>query len=113
MRLVLEKLLQDGRDDALLRFTLGSICLQEGDGETAILHFQRAIEFDPTYSAAWKLRGAAMLKLNRIEEARRTWTEGRAIAEKKGDLQVAREITVFLKRLDRQCIAANRSEPET
>ncbi len=55
MRQVLEKLLDDGRDDALLRFTLGSICLQETDAETALLHLRRAIEFDPSYSAAWKL----------------------------------------------------------
>ncbi|NVD40066.1 tetratricopeptide repeat protein [Ensifer sp. HO-A22] len=108
MRQVLEKLLDDGRDDALLRFTLGSICLQEADAETALVHLQRAIELDPTYSAAWKLRGAAMLKLNRIEEALRIWTEGRAVAQQKGDLQVAREITVFLKRLDKQCMAANK-----
>lgn len=108
MRQVLEKLLEDGRDDALLRFTLGSICLQEADTETALVHLQRAIELDPTYSAAWKLRGAAMLKLNRIEDARRIWSEGRTVAEKKGDLQVAREIAVFLKRLDKQCAAANK-----
>lgn len=108
MRQVLEKLLDDGRDDALLRFTLGSICLQEADAETALVHLQRAIELDPTYSAAWKLRGAAMLKLTRIEEAQRIWTEGRAVAQQKGDLQVAREITVFLKRLDKQCMAANK-----
>ncbi|CAN7660174.1 MULTISPECIES: tetratricopeptide repeat protein [Ensifer] len=111
MRQVLEKLLDDGRDDALLRFTLGSICLQETDAETALLHLRRAIEFDPSYSAAWKLIGAAMLKLNRIEEARRIWTEGRSVAEKKGDLQVAREINVFLKRLDKQCAAANKGSP--
>ncbi len=52
-----------------------------------------------------------MLKLNRIEEARRIWTEGRSVAEKKGDLQVAREINVFLKRLDKQCAAANKGSP--
>ncbi|WP_457580131.1 tetratricopeptide repeat protein [Ensifer canadensis] len=108
MRQVLEKLLNEGRDDALLRFTLGSICLQEADVETALVHLKRAIELDPGYSAAWKLSGAAMLKLNCIEEARRIWTEGRSVAEKKGDLQVAREITVFLKRLDKQCAAANK-----
>lgn len=108
MRQVLEKLLDDGRDDALVRFTLGSICLQEADAETALVHLRRAIELDPTYSAAWKLSGAALLKLNYIEEARRIWTEGRSVAEKKGDLQVAREITVFLKRLDKQCVAANK-----
>lgn len=108
MRQVLEKLIDDGRDDALLRFTLGSICLQEADTETALVHLSRAIELNPAYSAAWKLYGAALLKLNRLEEARQIWNEGRAVAEKKGDLQVAREITVFLKRLDKQCVAANK-----
>ncbi len=82
MRQVLEKLLDDGRDDALLRFTLGGVYLQETI-ETALVHLRRAIEFDPSYSAAWKLIGAAMLKLNRIEEARRIWTEGRSVARKR------------------------------
>ncbi|MBZ7926719.1 hypothetical protein LAC81_23800 [Ensifer adhaerens] len=110
MRQVLEKLLQDGRDDALLRFTLGSICLQEADLDTALAHTERAIVFDPDYSAAWKLRGAILHKLGRHQEAIQVWREGRAVAERKGDLQAAKEIGVFLKRLERQCAAANGNE---
>lgn len=110
MRQVLEKLLLEGKDDALLRFTLASACLQEADCETALAHVERAIAFNPDYSAAWKLRGTILYKLCRFDEAHRVWSEGHAIAERKGDLQAAREIGVFLKRLERQCIAANRNE---
>lgn len=110
MRQALEKLLEAGKDDAMLRFTLGSICLQEADLDTALAHVERAIAFDPDYSAAWKLRGAILHKLGRFEEALQVWREGRAVAERKGDLQAAKEIGVFLKRLERQCIAANRNE---
>lgn len=110
MRQALEKLLRDGKDDALLRFTLGSICLQEADLETALSHVEKAIAFDADYSAAWKLHGAILSKLGRFDEAIQVWREGRSVAERKGDLQAAREIGVFLKRLERQCIAANRSE---
>ena len=110
MRQALEKLLEAGKDDAMLRFTLGSICLQEADLDTALAHVERAIAFDPDYSAAWKLHGAILHKLGRFEEALQVWREGRALAERKGDLQAAKEIGVFLKRLERQCIAANRNE---
>ncbi|OCP02768.1 MULTISPECIES: tetratricopeptide repeat protein [unclassified Ensifer] len=110
MRQALEKLLHDGKDDALLRFTLASICLQEADFETALSHVEHAIAFNPDYSAAWKLRGAILHKLSRFEEALQVWRKGLAVAERKGDLQAAREIGVFLKRLERQCIAANRNE---
>jgi Flp pilus assembly protein TadD len=110
MRQVLEKLLLEGKDDPLLRFTLANACLQDGECETALAHVQRAIALNPDYSAAWKLRGAILHKLGRFEEALQVWREGRTIAERKGDLQAAREIGVFVKRLERQCTAANHNK---
>ncbi|HEV7308566.1 tetratricopeptide repeat protein [Ensifer sp.] len=110
MRQVLEKLLLEGKDDALLRFTLANACLQDGECETALAHVQRAIAHNPNYSAAWKLQGAILHKLGRFEEALDVWRKGRTVAEQNGDLQAAREIGVFVKRLERQCIAANGNE---
>ena len=99
MRTALEKMLAGGRDDALLRFSLGNACLKDGDASAAAMHLRRAVEHDPAYSAAWKLLGKALLELDRADEAERCWTLGIEAAEAKGDVQAAKEMRVFLKRL--------------
>ena len=97
----LEKLLAAGRDSALLRFGLGNACLQDGDAAAAARHLAQATQQQPNYSAAWKLLGKALLQLERPEEAQAAWTSGLAVAEQQGDKQSAKEMAVFLRRLQR------------
>ena len=59
----LEKMLAKGVDNALLRFGLGKGYLDLGENAKAAEHFQRCVDFDPKYSAAWKLLGKAHLAL--------------------------------------------------
>ncbi len=99
MRQVLEQLLAKGRDDALLRFSLGGACLKEGDAAAAAEHLARAVEHDPGYSAAWKLLGRALVDAGRSDEAADAWARGIDAAEHRGDVQAAKEMRVFLKRL--------------
>jgi Tfp pilus assembly protein PilF len=101
MRATLEKLLASGRDDALLRFSLGNACLKEGDAAAAATHLERAVNRDPGYSAAWKLLGEALLAAGRPDEAAGAWQRGIETAEGKGDVQAAKEMRVFLKRLQK------------
>ena len=56
----LEKLLAKGVDNALLRFGLGKGHLDAGNAALAAEHLRRCVEFDPAYSAAWKLLGKAL-----------------------------------------------------
>ena len=102
MRKALEQLLAGGRDDALLRFSLGSACLKEGDAAAAAGHFERAVEHDPDYSAAWKQLGQALVADGRPEQAAQAWTQGIETATAKGDVQAAKEMQVFLKRARKQ-----------
>jgi predicted Zn-dependent protease len=95
----LEALLRGGRDDALLRFSLGSALLGERRPEEAVTHLARAVDHDPEYSAAWKLLGKALAAAGKSTEAADAYTRGIAVAERKGDVQAAREMKVFLKRL--------------
>jgi len=55
----LEKMLAKGVDNALLRFGLGKGYLDLKDNAKAAEHLQKCVEFDPKYSAAWKLLGKA------------------------------------------------------
>jgi tetratricopeptide (TPR) repeat protein len=48
------------RDGALLRFSLGTALLSNGDACGAIAAFREAVGFDATYSAAWKMLGKAL-----------------------------------------------------
>lgn len=95
----LEKMLEQGSDNALLRYTLGSLCLKEQDAEMAVHHLAEAVNQDQNHSASWKLYGKALVALHREDEARQAYQKGIAVAEARGDVQAAKEMGVFLKRL--------------
>jgi uncharacterized protein HemY len=95
----LEKMLEQGQDNVLLRYSLGSLYLKEKQYETAVEHLQQAVRLDQSHSASWKLFGKALVHLECIEEAREVYLKGIAVAESKGDIQAVKEMRVFLKRL--------------
>jgi predicted Zn-dependent protease len=101
LRANLERLLASGRDGALLRFGLGQALLQQGLPQEAQAHLRQATQQDPHYSAAWKLLGKALEQLGNGDEAEAAWRHGLAVAEARGDMQSVKEITVFLRRLQR------------
>ena len=87
------------RDGALARYSLGNALLNEGEAAAAVAEFERALTFDPTYSAAWKLLGKARLQSGAAGEAADAWRQGVAAASARGDKQAEKEMTVFLRRL--------------
>jgi len=101
MRERLQAMLDAGRDDALLRFGLGNVCLQAGDAEAAAAHLAAATRHDADYSAAWKLLGKALLALGREGDAEVAWRAGLDAATRRGDVQSSKEMTVFLRRIER------------
>ena len=92
-------MLDQGQDSALLRFSLGNAYLNSNDYEQAVEHLAQAVKHDPDYSAAWKLYGKALAAADRDNEAITAFQLGIQIAENKGDIQAAKEMKVFLKRL--------------
>lgn len=101
----LEKMLAAGRDNALLRFSLGNEYSKLGQFAQAATHLQQAVAHDPNYSAAWKLLGKALNEAGRLQEALAAYYSGIEIAEKKGDKQAAKEMAVFAKRIEKQLSA--------
>ena len=106
----LESMLEAGSDNALLRFTLGNEYLKDDDPAQAAVHLRAAVEQDPAYSAAWKLLGKALAAAGDAHGAMDAWTRGRAAAEHGGDVQAAREMSVFLRRLENSRAAADQEE---
>ncbi len=94
-----ERLLANGQDNALLRFGLGNAYLQAGDPRRAVEHLRAAVQQDPAYSAAWKVLGKALTEAGQSEDASKAYETGIRVSESKGDIQAAREMKVFLKRL--------------
>lgn len=101
----LEKLLNGPRDGALLRYSLGNEYLKAGDAALAAIHLQGAVERDARFSAAWKLLGKALAAAGRGPEALAAYERGIEVAGERGDIQAAREMKVFAKRL-RQALDA-------
>lgn len=99
MRENLEAMLAAGQDNALLRFTLGNLLLKQGELQGAAEHLQQAVALDPGYSAAWKVYGKALCSLGDHDGALKAYESGVAAARKKGDLQAAKEMQVFARRL--------------
>lgn len=97
----LEKMLDKGVDNALLRFGLGKGYLDAGDYARAIEHLQRCVAFDPNYSAAWKLLGKALQADGQTDAARNAWEQGVAAAQAHGDKQAEKEMSVFMRKLDK------------
>ena len=95
------KLLGGPRDNALLRFSLGNEYLKAGDAPNAVEHLREAVKRDPNYSAAWKLLGKALMQNAQLEDALAAYRQGIEVAERKGDKQAAKEMSVFAKRLEK------------
>lgn len=87
------------RDGAMLRYSLGNALLDSGDAAQAVLQLREALTFDPEYSAAWKALGKAQLAIGDANAAAEAWREGIGVADRRGDVQAAKEMTVFLKRI--------------
>ena len=95
------KMLAAGRDNALLRYSLGNEYLKAGDHAQAVEHLRVALAHDSGYSAAWKLLGKALEAHGAAAEALEAYRSGIEVAGKKGDKQAAKEMAVFAKRLER------------
>jgi Tfp pilus assembly protein PilF len=92
-------LLETGPDNALLRFGLGGAYLKQNNLDQAQMHLAKAVELDPEYSAAWKLYGKTLQQNGEHDLAEAVLIQGIEVATNKGDIQAAKEMGVFLKRL--------------
>lgn len=99
----LERMLEQGQESAMLRFTLGNACFREQRWAEAIDHYARALELDPAYSAAWQSLGDARAKAGEREDTvRQTYADGLEAARERGDMQVVRVLEARLRKIDRR-----------
>ena len=101
----LEKMLGTPRDGALLRFSLGMEYLKIENSGKAAEHLRHAVEKDPGYSAAWRALGKALEASGQSAQALAAYRDGIAAAQKKGDKQAEKEMTVFARRIEKRIAA--------
>lgn len=98
----LEALLDTEHDGPLLRFGLASAFYHIEKWDRAVEHAAIAAQQNEDYSAAWRLLGRSQLELGNTEAAREAFDQGLAAAKRCKDEQTAKEIGVFLRRLDKK-----------
>ena len=92
-------MLESGRDDALLRFSLGSAYFKNRQFDEAIINLTAAIGHNPDYSAAYKILAKALAENSDRSAAIKTYENGILAAQRVGDKQAEKEMQVFLRRL--------------
>lgn len=97
----LSKLLDGPRDNALLRFSLGNEYLKSGDLSEAEKCYRAAVDRDFHFSAAWKALGKTLAAADQPTAALAAFHTGIGVASEQGDVQAAKEMRVFSRRLEK------------
>lgn len=94
-------MLERGQDSALLRYSIGREYMAQDRAADAVPQLREALRQDEDYSAAWKELGKALAACGDAEGAAQAYRSGIERAEAQGDRQAAKEMRVFLRRLER------------
>lgn len=81
----IRKLLNDSPQDTFLLYSLGMELLSAGQTAEAVRQFQRVIELDPEYLAAYQQAAKALQTLGDKPAAADMLRKGIVVADKKGD----------------------------
>ena len=95
----LEAAVREEPEDALGHYMLGLEYHRLARLDDAANAFRRAVERNPDYTAAYRELGKTLRDAGHRQEAIRVLETGLAVAAKTKDLQTAKEMEVFLRRL--------------
>lgn len=96
----IEEMLADDPNDPFLRYGLAMEYVSQGDDAEAVRRFHELLAVDATYVVAYLQAGQALVRLNRVAEARAVWGRGIDAARQKGDQHAADEMAGFLAELE-------------
>ncbi len=98
-REMLEQFVAEKPGDAFARYGLAHECAKLGDDSTAINHFGILLREHPDYVAGYLQFGQLLARLGRLDEARRTLSDGIVVAQKAGDIHARDEMQSALTQL--------------
>ena len=86
-------------DDSFARYGLAMDCANSGDSTNADLHFQKLLDINPNYVAAYFQYGQFLARTGRTPEARSRLVAGIATAQRTGDDHARAEMEAALAEL--------------
>jgi tetratricopeptide (TPR) repeat protein len=96
---MLEQFIAAKPDDAFARYGLALECAKLGDDNAANNHFGILLHEHPAYVAGYLQFGQLLARLGRLDEARRTLSDGIVVAQKAGDIHARDEMQSALTQL--------------
>ncbi|MBI5155095.1 hypothetical protein HZA57_07645 [Candidatus Poribacteria bacterium] len=95
----LEAMLQKDSNDPLTHFLLGRECMAVNRLEDGTRAFERCVQLNPDYTAAYRFLGDCHRRSGDMEAAARVYEAGIATAARTGDGQAGREMEALLRKL--------------
>ena len=99
-REVLEQFVANKPTDAFARYGLALECVNLGDDPAAEEHFKQLLEANPGYTAGYFQYGQFLSRTGRIDQAKKTLSEGVVVAQKSGDMHARDEMQAALSMLN-------------
>ena len=99
-REVLEQFVYNKPNDAFARYGLALECVNLGDDSAAEDHFKKLLEANPSYTAGYFQYGQFLSRTGRIDQAKKTLSEGVIVAQKSGDMHARDEMQAALTLLN-------------
>ena len=96
---MLEDFVAKNPGDAFGRYGLAMECLKTGDSVAAEEHFKQLLGVHPEYVAGYFQYGQMLAKLGRVDDARKTLTEGVSQATRAGEEHARQELQAALDEL--------------
>lgn len=95
----LEQMLEKQPNDPFLHYGLAMELAKEGDVESAIKRFDRTLDLDPDYIAAYFHKANTLIGQNRTADAIQSLREGMEAARRTGDTHALSEMEGLLASL--------------
>ena len=95
----IEQMLSADPEDIFLNYALGMALVSEGRPADAARQFDKVIELDASYVAAYFQSGQALAQAGRVNEAKAMLKRGIIAAAESGDQHAEAEMTAFLESL--------------
>jgi tetratricopeptide (TPR) repeat protein len=98
-RAMLEEFAAAHPNDAFARYGLAIECANQGDHAAATENFDKLLADHPDYVTGYFQYGQFLARLSRIDEARRTLTNGIEVALRTGNQHAAEEMEAAIAQL--------------
>jgi tetratricopeptide (TPR) repeat protein len=93
---ILKNLVAQNPGDSFARYGLAMACASAGDYAQAVENYQKLLEINPKYVAAYYHGGQSLEKLGKLNEARELYRRGIDISTQIGDMHTRSELEAVL-----------------